>query len=720
MRPCQRAITVTGTIAAELALVCVLVFALTLHATAQVPQPKPDLPVALVADQVEYDTGSGIVTATGSVEVYYGERTLTADKIVYDSNTGRINAEGQIVLRDASGATVFADFAELDDDLREGLVRGARSVMGDHVKLSATEARRIDGRFNTLTKAVYSPCKVCEADPTPLWRIRARRVIHDEAERIIHYEDATFDVMGVPIAWLPYFSHPDPTVDRASGFLVPTFRQSSVTGYGAQIPYYWVIDDYSDLTVSPLITTGDGLVGVAQYRRNFDAGDFSIGGSLTRDDYEGPQEFHGHIEAKGDFALVSDYRWGFDAIAATDKGFLRRYDFSDDDRLTSEFYLRRYAEDGFFDMTAVYFQSLRDDEPSGQIPVALPDFDARHDLPGFLGGGDLGFFASSAVLLRGQGVDTGRISLGADWERQEIIPSGVLLRGFAEVRGDFFVVDEFSGVDNATDLRLAPLAGIEARYPLIYDSSGGVTHVLEPIAQAVVSPYGINEADIPNEDSLVTEFDETNLFDSSHFTGIDAFEEGPRFNLGMRYEMMSPQGLDFDASAGRVFRFRSADEFTDGSGLSETASDWVGAWSASYDPYVTVRQRVRITDGFELTRNEVGAEFDFGRVDFAGSYIFLESDPAIDAPEDREEARGSARFWLDRNWSLLGNMRRDLQNHEFVEIGGGIAFINECCEIDFFVKRDFTESDDAPASTSVGVRIKLFTLGNEDRSRLNR
>ena len=700
----------------DLMAAAALALAVGMPAQAQLPPEKPDLPVALVADTVEYDTATGRVTASGNVEIYYGERTLTADRIIYDSDTGRITAIGGIVLRDPSGATVFADFADLDAELRDGLVRGARSVMGENIKLSAAEARRIDARFNVLTKAVYSPCKVCPDDPVPLWRIRARRVIHDEVERVIHYEDATLEVLGVPIAWLPWFSHPDPTVDRATGFLEPEFRQSSVYGYGARVPYYWVIDDTSDLTFSPLLTTGDGAVGVIEYRRAFESGTFTTAGSLTFNDYEGSNELHGHIEARGEFGLADDFRWGFDGIAVTDSGFLRRYDFSDEDRLTSELYVRRYRSDSFLDATAVYFQSLRDDEPAGQIPVVLPDFEARHEMPGFLLGGDLGVFTSAAVLLRGEGLDTSRLSIGADWERQVILPVGLSLRGFAEVRGDLFVVDDFAGIESATEFRFAPLAGVEARFPLIRESSGGVVHVLEPIAQAIVAPYGGNGSGIPNEDSQVTEFDETNLFDTSHFTGLDAFEEGPRLNLGLRYERISPGGVKFDASVGRVLRLRGADEFSSGSGLADAASDWVGAWSASYDPYVSVRQRLRISDGFAITRNEIGAELTFGRFAVSANYIFLESDPLIEAPEDREELIGRARFRIARNWSISGNARRDIERGDFVEIGGGLTFANECCQIDFFVKRDFRESDDAPASTSVGVLVKLFTLGNQDNT----
>ena len=678
-----------------------------------VPPVKPDLPVALIADSVEYDSGTGRVVASGDVEIFYGARTLTADRIVYDSRAGTVTAEGEIVMRDPSGVTVYADFAELGTDLREGLVRGARAVMGEHIRLSAVEARRVEGRFNTLSKAVYSPCRVCSDDPTPLWRIRARRVIHDEAEGRIHYEDATFDLFGVPVLWLPWISHPDPTVDRASGFLVPEFRQSSTYGFGVQVPYYWVIDDHSDLTFTPFITSKDGPIAIFEYRRAFESGRFRTEASLTDDDYEGKDSLHGHIEAKGAFDLEQDFRWGFDAIAVTDDGYLARYDFSDDDRLTSELWLRRYRKTGFIDVTAVHFRSLRDDEPAGRIPLALPDFDARQELPDAVAGGDLGFFSSGHVLLREAGLDVSRFTLGADWERREVLPSGLVLKGFAEIRGDLFITDDFGAVESATEARLAPLAGVEARFPLISESDGAVAHVIEPVAQAIVAPYGLND-DIQNEDSQVMEFDETNLFDHSHFPGWDAAEEGPRLNLGVDYALIAPDGWGFDASLGRVLRPRRLDEFSAGSGLRGETSDWVGAWSLRYDPYVTVRQRVRLDDNLSLTRNEIDARLAHGHSSLKLGYIFLEKDPSIAAPADREEVVARTEIGLDERWTLSGLVRRDLENAEFVEAGAGLAFENECCRVELFVRRNFAGREDAPDGTTVGLQVRLFTLGNND------
>ncbi len=277
-------------LAALLALAC----ALARPAAAQVVDlPDRDQPVALVADEVTYDTEAGTVTAAGNVEVYYGDRTLTADRLVYDSRADRLEASGNIVLRDPTGATVYADIAQLDADLRDGLVRGARGMMaGSTARLSAVEARRFDGRFNALSRAVYSPCDVCEESPTPLWQIRARRIVHDETERVIHYEDATFDVLGVPVAWVPYFQHPDPTVERATGFLSPKFLSSTNFGYGLQVPFHIVIDDQSDFTFTPFVMTNEYPIAIAEYRRMFSNGSVSIAGSLAFSDFTGEDDEH--------------------------------------------------------------------------------------------------------------------------------------------------------------------------------------------------------------------------------------------------------------------------------------------------------------------------------------------------------------------------------------------------------------------------------------------
>jgi LPS-assembly protein len=674
----------------------------------------PDRPVALVADSIEYDTEAEVLVASGNVEVFYGERTLTADRITYDARAERIRAEGDIVLRDGTGATVFADVADLDADLRDGIVKGAQSVLDRYSKLAAVEARRVDDRYNILSRAVYSPCEVCADEPVPLWRIRARRVIHDQERRVIHYEDARFEVFGVPIAWTPYFSHPDPTVERATGFITPSFTSSPTNyGYAAKLPFFWAIDDQTDATVTPFITTNDGLVGELELRRAFSDGDIRFAGSVARSDFTGERQIHGHVDTDALFRFDGDLRTGWDITFASDDGYLRYFDFSEEDRLTSEVFVDRYRRRGFFDASAVRFQSLRDNEPAGQIPLVVPDLAARQEFEEGLAGGTLGIFTNAQGLTRNNGEDTGRLSVGLDWERELILPAGLALEAFAQARGDLFVIADSDDPEQDDFVaRFAPLAGVQARYPLIAAGGAGMTHVVEPIAQAIVAPYGLNDEDIPNEDSLITEFDETSLFERDHFTGLDRAEEGPRFNLGLRYELLSDTGVAFDATAGRVLRLGDAEEFSTGSGLFEAQSDWVGAWSARYDPYVTVTHRIRLgSEDLDVTRNEAWIGLNAGPARLSVQYAFFDSDPVAEALRDREELFARTRIGLSEEWSVNGFLRRDLELSEFVALGAGVRFANECCSVTAFLRRDFTDRENVPASTSFGVEVELFTLG---------
>ena len=76
---------------------------------------------------------------------------------------------------------------------------------------------------------VYTACEPCKDDPKkpPLWQVKAARIIHDQGEKMIYFEDARLEFFGLPIAWLPYFSAPDPTVKRKTGVLMPSITSST-------------------------------------------------------------------------------------------------------------------------------------------------------------------------------------------------------------------------------------------------------------------------------------------------------------------------------------------------------------------------------------------------------------------------------------------------------------------------------------------------------------
>lgn len=675
-------------------------------------------PVALVADEILFDEGTGVLTARGSVELYQEGRTLTAAAIRYDSRSERIAAEGPITLRTERGETVFADGADLDADLRAGLVQGARSVIAGGGKIAAAEAERIDGRYNVLGKAVFSPCEVCANRPVPLWRIRAERIVHDQQERLIHYEDAWFDVLGVPVGYLPYFRHPSPEVRRATGFLAPEARRDRSYGVGVKAPYFVTLGDHADVTLTPFVMTEEGAILETEYRRRFERGfldlDLKLGATNYDDDLEGTRVRLGGF-GEGRYLLDDGVTAGFNLAFATDDPFLRRYDYTEIDRLTTEGFVRAYDGRDRASVTAAFLQSLRDNDPQGAIPLVLPELSMRlvRDAPGI--GGELGFDLDAVSLIREQGRDVARLSLGADWSRQTIAPGGVVLRGFADARADFYRIEDDPAFEGEA-ARFLPRIGAEARAPFARVDEAGRTHVAEPVILFTLAP-DVNDRDIPNEDSVIVEFDEMNLFETDRSAGFDRAETGANLTLGGRYEMIDDDGLGFRAAGGRVIRFEETFDFPGRAGLDGDVSDWVAAGSVTFADWFEFGARWRLSDDFSVNRAEAGGRLDYDRASLFGYYIFVEADPAEATPLDRSEVSVGAALALNRNWTVSGDAQRDLIEDRFVTAGGVLTYEDECAALDLFVRRQFTESFSAPRGTNFGVRVRLFGAGGADQSR---
>ncbi|CAN0474603.1 unnamed protein product, partial [Discosporangium mesarthrocarpum] len=321
----------------------------------------------LSADEVTYFNAEQRVEAIGNVEIVQGDRILKSDRLIYDIATNTVRAEGNVVLVDPTGNVLFADNMELENELKTGAIRDFKLLFTDNSRLAAHDAVRENENRTVMTKAVFTSCEPCREDPerAPIWQIKSEKVIHDRSEKTITYRNAFLEFFGVPIAYTPYFSHPDPTVDRESGFLAPTVFDSSTLGYGISIPYYYVISEDKDLTVTPTLTTKEGLQMAAEYRQAVESGNFKFDGSLTYVDEvddnnieTGKEEFQGHIRGDGQFKIDDGWIWGFDVFRTTNDTYLDKYDISDDDTLTSTVYLQGQRGRNFSLLSAYSFQGL--------------------------------------------------------------------------------------------------------------------------------------------------------------------------------------------------------------------------------------------------------------------------------------------------------------------------------------------------------------------------
>ena len=201
------------------------------------PPPKPKSEIALArekagsqqqmlvkANEIDYDYANHRVSAVGNVQIYYRNSTLEADRVIYDQTTKRLHAEGNVWLREADGKVTQGTIMDLSDNYRDGFVDSLRLDTPDQTRMAAARAERTGGNTTIFHSGVYTACLPCKDDPKkpPLWQVKAMRIIHDQGEKMLYFEDMRLEFFGQPIAWLPYFSTPDPTVKRKSGVLVPS------------------------------------------------------------------------------------------------------------------------------------------------------------------------------------------------------------------------------------------------------------------------------------------------------------------------------------------------------------------------------------------------------------------------------------------------------------------------------------------------------------------
>jgi LPS-assembly protein len=686
-------------------------------------------PVTFEADNLQYDRNSGIVTATGHVEAFQNGHVLRADTVTYDRNTNVAAARGHVAIIEPDGQVLYSDYAELTGGMREGVLKGMRLKLASNGKLAANGARRTEGKVNELSHVVYSTCNLCKRDPSrpPLWEIRARSGVQDSEKKRIEYQDAVLDIYGYPVAYLPYFWHADPSVRRESGFLIPSVGSASHLGPFLSVPYYWVLDNQSDVTLTPLITTESGPNLDARYRRRFDDGNLRLDGDLGY--YLGKPQ--GDIFAKGQFSYNDTWRYGFDIEQASSAAYLNDYRLSSlGDVLNTNIYAEGFGVGSYSRLDAIAFQGLTSSINQAQLPYVLPryeyDFFGEPDALG----GRFSLMSTNWNILRQQGTNDQRLGARLNWERPFTGVFGevydlVLRTDTAGYNAQHLNQDpNFSPLASAQSAFAQPQIALKVNWPFVRDAGTLGTQLIEPIAQVIAAPqvggYRINNR--PNEDSLDFQFTDENLFSLNRYPGLDRQEGGERLNAGLHANWTLPDNAYFDGLVGQSYRINRDSGYLPGTGLDNTlVSDIVARATVSPGPWLNLTARTRL-DRRDLAiryADVVGStgtpllNLSLGYLhDNTSPYTLSDFGPITAAyfvPRDEITLNASTHFL--GHWTLAGFARRDLVNHTMVSAGFHGFYEDECFIFDANATRRYTSLDGDRGATIVLFTITLKTVG---------
>ncbi len=697
----------------------------------QLKTPPKGARLNVVTDKLTYDPKTQIAIATGKVVITYGNYVLVASKVIYDRKTDKMRAVGQVRLREPGGNIMTADIAQLQNRFRDGFARHLRLLLTNDATLTADYAKRRDGNLTVYQRVTYTRCKTCLLpDGSPLWQIRSLKVTHNEEEGVIYHEDATFQFLGATVFWLPKLSHPDPTVKRRTGFLIPEFNYSSTYGFGIGTPYFINLAPDYDVTLRPFLTTKQGLLARATWRQRLASGQYEIDAAgiyqLSKKlAAPGNTRFRGYVRTKGEFEINQRWKYGWDATAISDDTFARRYDIDGRTEVISQAWLTGINDRNYFNANLLDFRGLLATDNNRTFPFATPyvRYNLVLDQPVF--GGELGFNTNFYSLYRrdaltlspttaNQGTSQTRAVIEANWTRRIVSSAGAVVTPFAKLRSDVFVTDNLPGAPTTDQItaRLLPTAGFDLRWPFVASSEYG-QQVLTPVVQFITSPSESKTNRLSNEDSVSLNFDYSNLFLQNRFTGQDRFEGGTRVNVGVMSNWLFNDGGFLRMSAGQAIHLAGRNSYTFGSGLRGNYSDLVMAVALQPNENLQLSYQARIDDrSFRIKTQEAGLRAKYGALSGSLNYLDVAAAPAYGRPFRQEQIWGDAEYFFTDRWSVFGSARYDLAVNRGLEQTVGIGYNCDCFDFKLYYKETKASDRDANASRSVMMSVEFKTLGS--------
>jgi LPS-assembly protein len=728
------------------------------HAQQVVPSTS-NAELLLEADDLIYDNDASLIIARGNVRMDYDGYKVVAQRVSYNRQTRRVKAFGQVEIVEPGGNRIYADEIDLTDDFADGFVNALRVETADDTRFAAESAQRLPGQQTVFNNGVYTACEICKENPSkpPIWRVKAEKVILNGVEKTVEYRNARFEIYGHPIAFLPYFSHADPSVKRKRGFLFPRLGANDDLGFWYRQSYFLPTSDSTDLTFTLGGFSKQGVLGDVRWRHQLENGFYKV--RVAGIQQQDPAEFstrpdnsvdgRAMVATQGIFNINPRWTFGWSLLHQSDNNFSRTYDLKgwEDREITNEIYLKGLAKRSYFELSTMQYliQSptivtasdfyYAADEQAFVRPLLDYNYESAETPLGGLVSFDVNLQSiardrenirtTSLGQQRFHGIEgnSTRLTAELEWKRT-LNAGGLLITPELALRGDLFNVVEDNtvpvpGLEEGSDGRFIPTAGLTMRYPLMVQSATS-SHIFEPVAQIYARTNTGNNNFFVNEDSQSLVFDTTNLLSRNKFSGYDRVEEGVRANIALRYSGELTNRVTLDAMFGQSYHLAGNNAFSDKdgllnvgleSGLESDVSDFVGSTALTYAGRYKLNLQTRFdNEDFGLERMTLDTSYSGTYVTASLAFTHINAQPESGFAEDRSQLGGSLKLALNENWSIYGGGQFDIEQRYRISNYLGMTYTDECFTYSLNFSQQQTEA--GAKDNTIGFRIGFRTLAD--------
>ena len=722
-------------------------------------------------NKLTYSQDDNIIEATGNVVAKNQEgKQISSDKIIYNKKTQQLSTFGNSKFTDDKGGTLFAEsfeynlekkiisaekkvkfidkekntyyFSKLNTDDKFDEIIGF-DINADLNKQNLKSGDKfnefIEPRFSgksasiknniTIVKdARFTTCKKTnETDGCAYWNLNAGELIHDKEQKKITYKNATLDLNNVPVLYLPYFAHPDPTVKRESGFLPPTLANlGGDIGSTIKIPYFYPVSQSADFTVSPVYYFKQHPLLLGEYREKFKNGDISLEGGFTQGYKEvtitktdgSRHHLYGNLNLIFSDKILDQTILNakvqqvnnptylrVNKINSTNDGFKKNLIKEDDTKLTNEINLNSFGKTENLNIKAATYRDTSVTKNSDQYSYLLPELSySKYNL---FDENNLSFNS----IFKSQNSNTNQNKStfinNLDYSTQDFYNNSLGIGyKFLTKLNNINYYSDYKTPNQDLNSQINPVFGFDTSLPFAKINKDTEQYIVPRILTRYAPGKMTNAT--TNDTTLNTD----NIFAMNRMNSDELIEKDLSFNLGADWIWQEKKTNNKEPekatiSIGQVLKLNKDLDMPTKSSLQKSNSDIVSKIN-----YLSPKNfDVTLKSTFDNQLNHVYYNDFIFKKNFTSSEInfnFYEKNSHIG---NERYAKANVTSYITDSTKLKiesdRNLKTDLTNSHKL----GIENENECIRYGFYLQKNYSSDKDLKPATSVYFGVTLLPFG---------
>ncbi len=714
------------------------------------------------ADYAEYNNLEKMYKTVGPTTLITSEDySLKGSDIFFDNNNKIIRSDKKSILQDISGNKIFLEnfeylanenifksvgYVKVIDHLQNKyefsqiyIDTKKRELLGTDIKAFLNHqdfkvnnkndprifanTMRLNDLGSSFNKSVFTLCEFKENEKCPPWTLQASKMTHDNKSKTIYYDNAVIKIYDVPIFYLPFLSHPDPSVERRSGLLPPTFSDSKNLGSGIAIPYFWDLGKDKNFTVTSRLFVDENPLFIGEYHQAFKNSNFltdfgyTEGYKKTSRSKKAGSKSHFFTKFTKNFKGKSNSDNSLSLIAQniSDDKYLKLYKIESNlvdynkDTLENSIDFKHTKKDLFFGFNASMYETLKDDY-NDKYEYIFPEITIDKNILSSDKFGNLDLQTNLEVHNYDTNKHTNFFVNDFEWDSNDIIlNSKVKNRFLGKLKNINYEAKNVDVYKKDTTHELFGAIGLISEINF-KKKEAFATHLLTPKLLLKLSPGQMRKE---TSGSRLTPIDAFNL---DRLNTINNFETGNTATLGFDYDIKKKDIDKFNFSVAQIINEKENKKLAQKSSLDEKISDLVGSANLYINEKIRFSHNFAIDQNYqELNYNDFGSNIEFGNMNIGFNYI--EEDKHIGS----QEYFKSKINYNNKDKSLVSfETKRNLvtNSSEFYDLS--YEYINDCLRAGLVYRREFYNDSELEAENSLMFNITLTPFGSINSPKVNR